>query len=85
MIEFLNVILGPKLRMLTLAMFRVRIDGSFFSVERAYFSPGCAIKLLSGAPVFGNRTGKSINDCTSKSNNWLDQWQSDKLGTGSRV
>ena len=20
-----------------------------------------------------------------KSNNWLDQWQSDKLGTGSRV
>ena len=30
MIEFLNVILGPKLRMLTFAMFRVRINGRFF-------------------------------------------------------
>ena len=85
MIEFLNVILGPKLHMLTLAMFRVRINGRFFSVERAYVSPVCAIELLSGASVFSNRTGKSIDDCTRKSNNWLDQWQSDKLGTGSRV
>ena len=38
--------------MLTLAMFRVRINGSFFSVERAYVSPGYAIKLLSGAPAY---------------------------------
>ena len=77
--------MGPKLRILTLAMFRVRINGSFFSVERAYVSPGYAIKLLSGAPVFSNRTGKSIDDYKRKSNNWLDQWQSDKLSAGSRV
>ena len=41
MIECLSVMLGPKLRMLTIAVFRVRVNGSFFfSVERAYVSPG---------------------------------------------
>ena len=34
---------------------------------------------------FGNRTGTSVDDGARKSNNWLDQWQSGKLGTGSRV
>ena len=32
-----------------------------------------------------NRTGTSVDDSARKSNNWLDQWQSSKLGTGSRV
>ena len=34
---------------------------------------------------FSNRTGTSVDDGTRKSNNWLDQWQSGKLSTGSRV
>ena len=34
---------------------------------------------------FSNRTGTSFDDGARKSNNWLDQWQSEKLGTGSRV
>ena len=34
---------------------------------------------------FGNRTGTSVDDGGRRSNNWLDQWQSDKLGTRSRV
>ena len=34
---------------------------------------------------FSNRTGTSVDDGERKLNNWLDQWQSDKLGTGSRV
>ena len=31
------------------------------------------------------RTGTSIDDGARNSKNWLDQWLSDKLGTGSRV
>ena len=34
---------------------------------------------------FCNRTGTSVNDDARKSNNWLDQWHSGKLSTGSRV
>ena len=34
---------------------------------------------------FSNRTGTLIDDGALKSNNWLDQWLSGKLGTGSRV
>ena len=34
---------------------------------------------------FSNRTGTSFDDKACKSNNWLDQWQSEKLGTGRRV
>ena len=34
---------------------------------------------------FSNRTGTSVDDGARKSKNWLDQWQSDKVGTGSRV
>ena len=34
---------------------------------------------------FSNRTGTSVDDGARKSNNWLDQWQSDKLGSGSQV
>ena len=34
---------------------------------------------------FSNRTGKLVNDGARKSNNWLDQLQSGKLGTGSLV
>ena len=30
-------------------------------------------------------TGTSVYDGARKLNNWFDQWQSDKLGTGSRV
>ena len=30
-------------------------------------------------------SGTSVDDGTHKSNNCFDQWQSDKLGTGSRV
>ena len=33
----------------------------------------------------GNRTGTLVDHGARKSNNWLDQWQSGKLGTGSRV
>ena len=29
--------------------------------------------------------GTSVDDCARKSNKWLDQWQSGKLGAGSRV
>ena len=32
-----------------------------------------------------NKTGTSLDDDASKSNNWLDQWQSSTLSTGSRV
>ena len=34
---------------------------------------------------FSNRTGTSFDDGARKSNNWLEQWQSEKLRTGSRV
>ena len=34
---------------------------------------------------FNKRAGTSVDDCARKSNNWLDQWQSGKLGTGRRV
>ena len=34
---------------------------------------------------FSNRTGTLVNDGAHKSNNWLDQLQSGKLGTGSLV
>ena len=34
---------------------------------------------------FRNRMGTSVDDCARKSNNWLDQWQSSKLRTGSHV
>ena len=33
---------------------------------------------------FSNRAGTSVDDGARKSNNWLDQWQSGKLNTGSR-
>ena len=34
---------------------------------------------------FSNRTGTSVDDGARKSNNWLDQWQSGKFSTASRV
>ena len=34
---------------------------------------------------FSNRTGTSVDDGARKSNNWLNQWQSGKLGTGCRI
>ena len=34
---------------------------------------------------FSNRTGTWVDDCARKLKNWLDQWQSGKLGTWSRV
>ena len=34
---------------------------------------------------YSNRTETSVDDGERKSNNWLVQWQSGKLGTGSRV
>ena len=34
---------------------------------------------------FSNSMGTSVDDCARKSNNWLDQWHSEKLGTGRRV
>ena len=34
---------------------------------------------------FSNRTGMSLDDGARKSNNWIDQWQSDKLDIGSQV
>ena len=34
---------------------------------------------------FSNRSGTPVDDGVRKLNNWLDQWQSGKLGTGSRV
>ena len=44
--------------------------------------PGVAALTLGW---FSNRTGTSVDDGVHKSNNWLDQWQSGKLDTGSRV
>ena len=40
-------------------------------------------KMLLG--WFSNRTGTSVDDGVRKLNNWLHQWESRKLGTGSRV
>ena len=34
---------------------------------------------------FSNRKGTSVDDGARKLKNWLDQWQSGKLGTGSHV
>ena len=34
---------------------------------------------------FNNKTGKSVDDGARKSNNWVDQWKSGKLGAESRV
>ena len=34
---------------------------------------------------FSNRTATSVDDGARKSNNWIDQWQRDKLDTGSQV
>ena len=42
-------------------------------------APPCSLLL----GWFSYRTGTSVDDGTRKSNNWLDQWQSRKLGTGS--
>ena len=36
-------------------------------------------------PQFSNRTGTSVDDGARKSNDWIDQWQRDKLDTGSQV
>ena len=52
--------------------------------------PQCALATLSSRlkwPIgwFSNRTGTSVNDGARQLNNWLDQWQSGKLGTGSSV
>ena len=48
----------------------------------------CLHSYLSSSVILGwfsNRTGTSVDDGARISNNWLDQWQSGKLGTGSRV
>ena len=42
-----------------------------------------ALWLLVG--WFSYRTGTSVDDGVRKSTNWLDQWLSGKVGTGSRV
>ena len=34
---------------------------------------------------FSNRSGMSVDDGARKSNNWLDQWQCDEWGIGSRT
>ena len=34
---------------------------------------------------FSNKTGTSVDDGARKSNNWFDQRQSGKLGTGSHA
>ena len=34
---------------------------------------------------FSNKTGMSVDNSTCKSSDWLDQWQSGKLSTGSHV
>ena len=41
--------------------------------------------LFGSVGWFSNRTGTSVHNGSRKSNKWLDQWQSGKLGTGSRV
>ena len=45
---------------------------------------GRKIKLLPEM-LFRLLTVNTVDDGARKSNNWLDQWQSDKLDTGSRV
>ena len=42
----------------------------------------CDITILGW---FSNRMRMSVDNGACKSNNWLDQWQSGKLGNGSRV
>ena len=55
----------------------------------AIASNQCGLRLNPGGDAiigwFSNRTGTSVDEGARKSNNWLDQWQSGKLGTGSRV
>ena len=46
-------------------------------------SPACTPSGIIG--WFSNRTGTSVDDGARKSNNWLDQWQSGKSDTESRV
>ena len=55
------------------------------SVYGCYRCAGNNCLFLKRLGWFSNRTGTSVDDGARKSNNWLDQWQSDKLGTGSRV
>ena len=47
-----------------------------------YVTVACQISILSW---FSNKTETSVDDGARKSNNWLDQWQSGKLSTGSLV
>ena len=49
---------------------------------KPYFIQSCDVTILDW---FSNRTGASGYNCSRKSNNWLDQWQSSKLGTRSQV
>ena len=44
-----------------------------------FFGPCCKLAW------FSNRTGTSVDDGARKSDTWLDQWQSGKLGTKSCV
>ena len=51
-------------------------------------TPAKGVKKLQTPTLLGwfsNRTETSVDDGACKLNNWLDQWQSGKLGTGSRV
>ena len=57
------------------------LDNSSFQVPRVLNSS--IGRLIVG--WFSKRTGASVDDGARKSNNWLDQWQSGKLSTGSRV
>ena len=50
-----------------------------------YLFLSCALFFSCNEADLANRTGTSVDDGARKSNNWLDQWQSDKLGTGSQV
>ena len=60
-----------------------------FTCGRGGFSPPApgleGYAVFPGQRWFSNRTGMSVNDGARKSNNWLDQWLSGKLCTGSRV
>ena len=60
-----------------------------FTGERGGFLPPApgleGNAVFPGQRWFSNRTGASVDDGARKSNNWLDQWLSGKLCTGSRV
>ena len=79
MIEFLNVILGPKLRMLTLAMFRVRINGRFFRSNVHMFRRYVRLSCFQARPYLATERESQLttalaNQTTGLTNGRATNW-----------